>query len=190
MLETELVLNKFWETVISESKQNLRSKKKNASGRLSDSLGYNLKVNKPQAKNIPSSFESDFFMEDYGEFVDQGVIGVGGIKADGTQWKKKNASGSPYKYSSPSKTNSRGGFLLALNGWTIKRGIAPRSSTGKFQKRKGMLRAIRKSVIHTGLERTLFFRKPFDKWFKTLPEEVTEAYGLDVENFLKFSLNA
>ena len=188
MLETEKVFNKFWDNVISDAKQNLKSKGKNASGRLSKSLDHKLKVNKPQAKGIPSSFESDFFMEEYGEFVDQGVIGIGGNKADGTPWKKKNASGSPYKYRTQSKTNSRGGFLLALNGWTIKRGIAPRSESGKFQKRKGMLRAIRTSVLHTGLERTLFFRNPFEKWFKRLPEDITEAYALDVEDLLEFAL--
>jgi len=35
----------------------------------------------------------------------------------------------------------------------------------------------------------LFFTKPFERAFRKLPDQVIEAYGLDVEEFLKFTLN-
>jgi len=34
----------------------------------------------------------------------------------------------------------------------------------------------------------LFFTKPFEQAFKKLPDELTESFGLDVEDFLAFAL--
>ena len=50
------------------------------------------------------------------------------------------------------------------------------------------MEAISQSVWHTGLETTNFLKDPFDKHFKTLPEKVVEAYALEVEDLLEFSL--
>ena len=182
MLEVEKTLNKFGTNVKKDAKKNLKSK-----GALYKSIDYNVKVNRAKP-NVPPSFEFDFVWEDYGTFVDLGVKGIGGTKADGTPWKKKRVVNSPYKYRFPVKKKSGGGFLLALNGWTIRKSIAPRSSGGQFQKRAGMLRAIRTSIFHTGLETTHFFTKPFNKYFKTLPDEVLKAYGDDLDIFLKKAL--
>ena len=77
---------------------------------------------------------------------------------------------------------------MAFNGWTIRRGIAPRRKGGQFQKRKGLLFAIANSVYHTGLETTHFLTTPFERYFKDLPDDIVEAYALEVEDLLKFSL--
>ena len=179
MLEVEKILKKFGTKVVKEARKNLS--KKNASGTLSKSLGYNVKVNRAKP-NVPPSFEFDFVWEDYGDYIDKGVAGVGGTKADGSRWKKKKVVGSKYKYKDKQPPR------IAFNGWTIRRGIAPRSSGGQFQKRTGLLHAIAKSVYHTGLETTHFFTKPFNKYFKTLPDEVLKAYGDDLDIFLKKAL--
>jgi len=34
----------------------------------------------------------------------------------------------------------------------------------------------------------LFFTKPFEQGFKKLPDELIEKFGLDVEDFLAFTL--
>lgn len=171
----------FAKNVEQKAQSNLKSKNKNSSGSLSKSIKSKLNVSK-------NSFELTFPLEDYWEFINYGVKGVGGTKADGTKWVLKKVTNNKFSYSLPSKTKSGGRFLQSLNGWTIKRGIAPRSKDGKFQKRKGMLRAIRKSIIHTGIETTNFFTDPFEEEYKSLPDKIIKAYGLDLDNFLKLSL--
>jgi len=171
----EKALNEFGSRVVVGSKKELVKKGKNASSKLSKSLDYKLKVSK-------NSFQLDFLMEDYGKFIDKGVKGVGGRKADGSTWKKKRVTNNEYKYT------NRKPPIKAFNGWTIKRGIAPRNNKGQFTTRKGLLYAIATSVYHTGLETTNFFTKPFQNSFNTLPDEVVEAYGLEVESLLKLAL--
>jgi hypothetical protein len=167
-------LDSFAYDVIDGAKKNLKSKGKNASGKLSKSLDYKLKVSK-------NSFELAIYAEDYSKFIDQGVKGVGGTKADGSKWKKKRVSGkSPFKYKSKKPPAS------AFSDWSVRKGIAPRNEKGQFMSRKGLMFAIANSVYHTGLETTNFFTQPFNKEFKELPQEVIKAYDLEVDEFLKF----
>lgn len=39
-----------------------------------------------------------------------------------------------------------------------------------------------------GLKTTNFFTEPFETAFKRLPDEIIEAYGLDIESLLKTSI--
>ena len=167
-------LNEFANNVIKQSKSELKKKDKNASKNLSNSLDYKLKVSK-------NSFELSFLMEDYGKFIDKGVKGIGGTKADGTKWKKKRVTNNDFKYKSKRPPAS------AFSAWTVKRGIAPRNEKGQFTTRKGLQFAIANSVYHTGLETTHFFTNPFEEAFKDLPEELIEAYGLEVDKLLKLT---
>ena len=164
-------LNDFGKSVVDGSKKELSKQGKNASKSLSNSISYKFKESK-------NSFELSFFMEDYGKFIDKGVKGVGGTKADGTAWKKKRVTNNDFKYTTkrpPAK---------AFNNWLVIKGIAPRNK-GKFTSRKSIQFAIANSVFHTGLEETKFFTKPFEKAFKKLPEELLQAYGLQVDKLLK-----
>ena len=174
-MSVQKALDIFGTKVVKGARKELVRQDKNASKRLSKSLDYKVKVSK-------NSFQFDFLMEDYGDFVDKGVHGVGGTKADGTKWKKKKVVGSKFKYKTkrpPAK---------AFNSWTIRRGIAPRSSGGQFTSRKGLLHAISISVFHTGLETTNFLTKPFNRAFSTFPEDIAEAFGLDAEKLLEIAL--
>jgi hypothetical protein len=168
-------IDNFWANVISDAKDNL--KKKNASGALSNSL-------KAETIEYKNSFTTSLSMEDYGIYIDQGVKGVGGTKADGTKWKKKSVFGSRENFRYKNKRPP----YMAFNGWSIRRGIAPRTKSGKFQKRKGLLFALANSVYHTGLETTHFLTTPFEYHFKSLPDDIVEAYALEVEDLLKMSL--
>ena len=178
---TKKALDKFGERVVIDSKKNLRKRNKVASGRLINSVNYEAEVTK-------DGFEIFFEMEDYGIFTDAGVHGIGGTKADGTKWKKKRVVDSKFRYKKSGGKNSNGRFLQSLNGWTIKRSIAPRDDSGKFIKRRSLLFAIRTSIIHTGIETTKFFTKPLNDEFKKLPDVLLEAIGLDVEEDLKLIL--
>ena len=159
------ILNKFGKDVQAGAKKELRTKKKNASRDLSKSISF-------KAKESKNSFELSFFMEDYGKFIDKGVKG---------SKSSEKAPLSPYKYTNkmpPSKV---------FDKWSIRRGIAPRTAGGQFVKRKSIIFAIARSIFLTGIKTTNFFTKPFEKEFKELPDEMVEAYGLEVDDLLKFS---
>jgi len=163
--------DKFGKYVVQQSRSNLTRKKKNASKELYNSLSYDIK----QSKN---SFEFSISMEDYGIYIDRGVEGVGGAG-----WNKKRVTHNDFKY-----RNKRPPAKV-FNGWVIRRGIAPRDKSGKFVSRKSIMFAIANSVYHTGLETTDFFTLPFTRAFKSLPDEIVEAYGLDMEQLLQNAIN-
>ena len=177
MKQTNLkkALEKFADNVETKARANLKSKGKNSTGELYNSVKSTLKVSK-------NSFELTFPLAPYWQFIDYGVKGAGGTKADGSKWNLKKVTNSKFKY-----TNKRPPIKV-FNGWTIRKGIAPRNSGGQFTSRRGLMFAIANSVFHTGLETTSFFTKPFESEFKKLPYEVTEGYALDLENFLEISL--
>ena len=176
MTNVEKALEEFGNAVSKDARRKLKTLGKDASGKLSKSIQYDVKAHK-------NSFTFSLLMEDYGKFVDKGVKGVGGSKASGKRWKKKVVTGSsPFKYKDKQPP------IMAFNGWTIKKGIAPRSKGGQFEKRRGLLFAIATSVYHTGLETTYFLTAPFEKHFRTLPDDLVEAYALDVEQFFEHTL--
>jgi hypothetical protein len=172
MTELEKAGTNFLKRVNKKARENLKRLDKNASGALSKSLGE-------EVKKMPNSIRFALVWEEHGKFVDQGVKGKGGTKKDGTKWKLKKVFGTNnhYKEKRPPKD--------AFNGWTIRRGIAPRDAKGRFQKRNSLLYAIANSVYHTGLETTHFMTKAINEEYPSLPDELVEAYGLDLENTLK-----
>ena len=163
-------LNLFTSYVVDKSKANLNRLKKNSSGNLNKSIKGYYKVSK-------NSFQLSFEMEDYGTFQD---LGVKGSKSS------KKAPNSPYKMGTGSAP--KGIFKTAINAWVVRKGIAPRDAQGKFIDRKLLNYRIRKSIYETGLKTTNFFTEPFETAFKRLPNEVIEAYGLDIESLLKTSI--
>jgi hypothetical protein len=172
-------LDSFGFDVVEGAKVNLKRKNKNASKKLSDSLDYNLKVAGNKDK-----FTLSFLMEDYGEFIDRGVKGAGGNKADGSKWKKK-------RISNKSIWKQRKGYTdkkppaSAFSGWIVRRGIAPRNNKGQFTTRKGLQFAIANSVYHTGIEASEFFTQPFNKEFKKLPDTLAIAFANELELKIK-----
>lgn len=160
-------LTYFANEVINRSKSNLTQKKKNVNKTLYNSLNYELKVSQ---KN---NFSLSFLMEDYGTFIDKGVKG---------RDSSLKAPNSPYQYKNKMPP------LKALDGWIIKRGLATRDKKGRFTSRESLKFAIAKSIQLKGIETTNFFTKPFENAFKRLPEDIVNAYALEVEDFLKFTL--
>lgn len=160
-------LTYFANEVINRSKSNLTQKKKNVNKRLYNSLDYELRVSK---KN---NFSLSFLMEDYGTFIDKGVKG---------RDSSAKAPNSPYQFKNKMPP------LKALDGWVIKRGLATRDKKGRFTSRESLKFAIAKNIQLKGIETTNFFTKPFENAFKRLPEDIVNAYALEVEAFLKFTL--
>jgi len=170
--ETQSTLDGFMDFVIQKSKANLASMNKDASKKLSNSIDGVAKV-------MPNSFALDFTMEEYGLYQDKGVSGV------------KVKYNTPYKYTTKMPPPAK------LDKWIVRRGLAPRTATGQFKTRKvqdpkklaqSIQWIIARSIFIKGIKPSLFFTKPFEQAFKELPDQVAEAYGLDVENFMEFSL--
>lgn len=156
------IFNKLGSNVVKQSKANLKKKKKGG-GELDKSIKYKLRGN-----------GIEFTLADYWEYVDAGVKGKGGTKADGKAWRLKKVTNSKFKY-----RNKKPPFM-AFNGWSIRKGIAPRDAKGRFIKRKSLLYALSTSVYHTGIETTHFFTDALDNEILRLGDEVGEAFALDL----------
>ena len=166
-MSTINTLEEFGKRVVKQSRQNLTKKKKNASKELYDSLSYNISENN-------GTFVLSFSMADYGEFVDRGVRGVGGTKADGSKWNLKKVTNNDFKYKSKMPPTK------AFDQWVIKRGLAGRNKKGQFVSRESLKFAIAKSVYHTGLETTNFFTTPLEQNFNKLSDDLLNSFANDI----------
>lgn len=149
---TKRVLDKFGKYLVKESRKNLTRKKKNVTNSLYESLDYDFKA-------MPNSFEFDFLMNEYGEWVDKG---------------RKAGKHPPF---SP------------LRKWVEDRRIQFRSNKGKFQTYDQTAWAIVKSIGKKGIPASNFYSRPFQLGYQKLPNEIVEAYALDVEEFLEFTID-
>jgi hypothetical protein len=157
-------LNRFAKYVVTQSRANLTRQKKNTSKELWQSIDYNLNVSK-------NSFQLEFLMEDYGVFQDKGV------------------SGTEKKYNTPFKYTNKKPPASAFSKWVVRKGLkGTRDSKGRFVSRKGLQFAIANSIYKKGIKPSLFFTKPFEKAFKNINEDLIEAYKLDVENLLEYTI--
>jgi hypothetical protein len=161
---TKESLNKFAKYVIQQSRSNLSKNKKNVSSDLYGSLGYDLKVN-------PNSFSLEFYMADYGQFVDQGVSGI------------------KRKYNTPFSYTNKKPPMQPLADWAKARRIRLRDEKGKYK--KGNYKTIgfilQRSIYEKGIKPSLFFTKPFEKAFDNLPKELIKNFGLDLDDLLDFT---
>lgn len=165
---TREALEKFAKQVISRSRANLTRTKKNASKELYNSLGYDLKVHQ-------NSFSLSMLMEDYGVFQDRGVKGVkSGKSLDNFSYKSKGGKRG-LKGMPPPK---------AFDNWNVRRGRAARDEGGRFLSRKQLNFKTAIGVFMFGIKPSMFFTKPFESAFKGLPDEIIEAFGLDLTNII------
>jgi len=152
MDNTKKALENFGKYLVKESRKNLTRKKKNVTNSLYDSLDY-------QVKAMPNSFEFDFLMEEYGEWVDKG------------RRAGKNPPFSP------------------LRKWVEDRRIQFRDNSGRFQTYDQTAWAVVKSIGKKGIEPSNFYSRPFNLGFQKLPNEVAEAYALDAVEFIEFTID-
>jgi len=152
MDNTKKALEKFGKYLVKESRKNLTRKKKNVTNSLYDSLDY-------QVKAMPNSFEFDFLMEEYGEWVDKG---------------RKAGKNPPF---SP------------LRKWVEDRRIQFRDNSGRFQTYDQTAWRVVKSIGRKGIEPSNFYTRPFNLGFQKLPNEVAQAYALDAVEFIEFTID-
>jgi hypothetical protein len=162
---TKEYLNAFAKYVIQQSRSNLTKQGKNVDKKLYNSLDKEIEVG-------ANSFRMAFLMEDYGTFQDKGV------------------SGTKKKYDTPFSYKSKRPPLKPIQDWVTKRRFQFRNKeTGKFMSYKSTAFLITRGIFKNGIKPSLFFTKPFEKAFERLPDELVEVYGLDVEQFLQYTIN-
>ena len=162
---TKEYLNSFAKYVIQQSRSNLSKQNKNVDKKLYDSLDKEIEVG-------ANSFRMAFLMEDYGAYQDKGV------------------SGTQKKYNTPFSYKSKKPPLKPITQWVTKRRFQFRNKeTGKFMSYQSTAFLVRNGIFKNGIKPSLFFTKPFEKAFERLPDELVEAYGLDVEEFLQYTIN-
>ena len=127
----ERYLNSYGKEVINNSKNNLRSAGKGG-GELEKSLDF-------KVVKSGKGFHVQFYMADYGTFVDKGVKGAGGEIKSGdhkgkwggrryyTTWEGQRKD-SPYKYGTG--TGVKGGMRKGIGSFIRKKGLQPRSEGG------------------------------------------------------------
>lgn len=168
MLEVKKELKRFGNRVVRKAKSN--ASKFSSTGDLKNSIEFDLNVHK-------NSFSLSFYMADHGIFLDEGVRGAGGVRKTTSKFGRNN-KGKMWKIKSK---NSRFSFsnkmppVDALKKWSREKGLNPY--------------AVQKSVYHQGIEATHFFSDAFEENFIKLSDEIVEAYGLDIDDFLEQVLN-
>lgn len=121
-------------------------------------------------------------MEEYGMFQDLGVKGANpSLVKGGVQ--KSPLSKFTFRNKMPP--------LQPILNWVKIRGLRLRDEKGRFKRgtQKSLAHIIQKSIYAQGIKPSLFFTKPFVRQFKKLPDEIIEAFGLDLEEFIKFTTN-
>jgi len=162
---TQEVLEAFKDFVIQQARTRLSKGRKNVSKGLYNSL-------KGFVKTTPNAIEVSFEMDEYGMYQDKGV------------------SGRQKKYDTPYSFKSKMPPIKPLAQWAKNRNIRLRDEKGQFAKGNyntiGYL--IARSIYNKGIKPSLFFTKPFEQGFKKLPDTLIEQFGLDVEDFLAYTI--
>ena len=157
--EVQKLLDDFRDKVIEEGKQGLQRD----TGGMAKSL-------KSYVKESPNSIQISFSMNEYGWYQDRGVKGVSSGK-----------SLSGYQFGTGS--GQKGGLTKGINKWVQRKQIQFRNKeTGQFMSYEQTARTIIRSIWRKGIKPSMFFTRPFEKYYKKLPKEVTEKYALDMVN--------
>ena len=160
----ENYLNSFGKQVVNRAKGNLQ-KAKGGGTKLESSIRF-------EVVSDADGFIIQFFMENYGKFVDKGVSG------NKIQRKFKDYTGkvksSPYKFTNKQPPSR------VLDKWIVKKGIAPRDEKGRFKSRKSISFLIARSIKIKGLQGISFFQKPLMLGMKQFGKDLLGAVKEDI----------
>ena len=147
--EVQKILDDFRNRVIKEAKQGLP--------RDTGSLAKSLKSYVKESKN---SIQISFTMNEYGFYQDRGVKGV-----------RSGKSLSGYQFGTGS--GKKGGLTKGINEWVQRKQIQFRDrDTGRFMSYDQTARTIIRSIWQKGIKPSMFFTRPFEKYYRRLPKQV------------------
>ena len=138
-------------------------------------LGGEVKGWKSEVKASENSITLALEMNYYLHYQDEGVRGVGGVRKTTSRFNKSNNKGKLWKQNGKdSRFNFfRGPAVKDIYKWATSKGLNPY--------------AVRRSITMQGIKPSKFMTKALEKEFKTLPDEIVQAYGLDIDKFLEFA---
>ena len=175
----EKYLRHFAESVLKKAKLILRLKNKIISGKLINSLKYRLEATKVGYNLI-------FKGAEHANFIDRGVSGKGGSFKSG-KYAGRHFSGiqtftniAGKKVNSPFRYTNKQPPASALDKWIVRRGIAPRTKTGQFMKRKSLQFAIAGTIYKKGIESTSFFSEPMSIELAKFNTGLLKQFKIDV----------
>ena len=169
-------LQKLGNNVVKEGKGVLRKTKK-SSGTLYNDFDY-LVTSGQNSVTLEFEFGG---AEDYWQFVDEGVKGVGGFKGSG----RARGQGSKFRFGSGKFGGTWNKFKKNIKNWIRKKGLKGRDAKGRFIKLESFAFLIQRSIFQRGLPRTQFFSKPFTEQLNKQTDNITEAFADDLELALK-----
>ena len=173
----ERYLNSFGKYVVQQSRTNLTKGKKNVSKDLYNSISF-------KVTNNAEGFAVQFFMTDYGTFVDKGVSGTN--KRRSFKDYEGKVISSPYKFGTGSSRvgKAKGGMSGIMAKWVKKKGFQWRDKKGRFMSHKSMGYIIARSIYSKGIQGISFFQKPLMLGLKQFGKEMLGAVKDDIINGL------
>lgn len=169
MKELEQELHSFAKKVVNKAKGQLQRKDKVVSGKLLNSVRYEL------TKDARGNFTVSFFSTDYGKFVDAGVSGTKKIQTyvdfEG------NRVESPFRFGK----SRDGGLTRGLDKWIVRRNIkGSRDAKGRFVSRQTMKFFMARKIYTLGIESTSFYSKPLKLGLKPLPGKLLDKLEIEL----------
>jgi|TARA_R100001126_G_scaffold3401_1_gene2480 hypothetical protein len=170
------IMRNFVRQVVVESMANVPSN----SGKLKSSINGDY---------IPETQTAFFTGEEYALYQDLGVKGTQSGESVGKKYYGSDAR--EYKYTTKMPPPR------ALDSFVVRKGLAPRDERGRFLPRavnkvgfqKSLAFLVARSIFGKGIKPSLFFTKPFTKYFKNLPDKLAKAFGDDFEVEINKTLN-
>lgn len=182
MVEVEAILADYAKKFINAAQRNLRAKQKIDTGVL---LDMNFEVTYMGRNYVLTvGYEAGSKAEQYWDFVNKGVAGVG-----------KSLSGSPYKFKTKGASKK---MIDAMQGWIVRHNIQPsdkysisglekkrksiRSTVSKTTKLRSLATAFARSIKKKGIEQTNYFDNAL-KLFNSaeFQKDIAEAVGYEVQ---------
>lgn len=182
MKEVELTMADYAKKFIESAQRNLRSKQKIDTGALMDIQFEVSYMGKSFILTI--GYEAGSKAEQYWDFVNKGVAGVG-----------KSLSGSPYKFKTKGASKK---MIDAMQGWISRHNIQPsdkysisglekkrksiRSTVSRVSKIRGLATAFARSIKKKGIQPTNYFDNAL-KLFNSaeFQKDIAEAVGYEVQ---------
>jgi hypothetical protein len=168
----ENYLKSFGQNVVEDSKKLLHSKKG------STSLGKSIRF---KVEKTATGFSTKFYMDDYGTFLDKGVLG-----------NKKKQSFKDYKgrgMSSPYSYTTKGPPIDILSKWVKRKGIKGHGmkkgrdkDTGRYI--SGLAIYISHKIKTRGIKSLAFFQKPLGLWYDRLQHDFLKIFKQDIQSYL------
>ena len=162
-----LAINKYGKYVIQQSRSNL-TKENKGGGTLYNSLSYKAL----ETKKVGNPYTLEFFMENYGAFVDKGVKGLN------STYPETRAAMSTFQYGSG--TGPKGGLTKGIDSWLRQKKFRWRDELGRFMSYKSMRYLIVQKIYHQGLRATMFFSKPLDAGLNKYNKDIIDGFVKDI----------